>query len=176
MNGKVALVTGGGSGIGRAAALAFAHSGARVVLTARGGEVEALIEKTVAEYGRLDYAFTNAASMEEPFAMTADLTEEKFDRSIALNLRSVWLCMKAEIRRMLAQQPAGGAIVNNIVGQWTRRSAAGIALRGVEGRRPRINQIGGARVCARRNPRERPGGCLALLGCGFLRDRPFHDR
>src|SRR5580704_5090827 len=78
----------------------------------RGDEVEALIEKTVADYGRLDYAFNNAASMEEPFAMTADLTEEQFDRSIALNLRSVWLCMKAEIRRMLAQQPAGGAIVN----------------------------------------------------------------
>jgi NAD(P)-dependent dehydrogenase (short-subunit alcohol dehydrogenase family) len=66
----------------------------------------------VADYGRLDYAFNNAAPMEEPFAMTADLTEEQFDRSIALNLRSVWLCMKAEIRRMLAQQPAGGAIVN----------------------------------------------------------------
>ena len=50
--------------------------------------------------------------MEEPFAMTADFSEEQFDRSIALNLRSVWLCMKAEIRRMLAQQPPGGAIVN----------------------------------------------------------------
>jgi len=78
----------------------------------RGDEVEALIEKTVADYGRLDYAFNNAAPMEEPFAMTADLTEEQFDRSIALNLRSVWLCVKAEIRRMPAQQPAGGAIVN----------------------------------------------------------------
>jgi len=140
MKSKVALVTGGSSGIGRAAALAFARAGVRVVLTARGaergaevereiraaggiatfvradvsrgGEVEALIEKTVAEYGRLDYAFNNAASMEEPFAMTADLSEEQFDRSIALNLRSVWLCMKAEIRQMLAQQPPGGAIVN----------------------------------------------------------------
>lgn len=140
MKGRVALVTGGSSGIGRAASLAFARRGARVVLASRGAErgvevereiraaggtatfvqadvsrgdeVEALVEKTVAEYGRLDYAFNNAASIEEPFAMTADLTEEQFDRSVALNLRSVWLCMKAEIRRMLAQEPAGGAVVN----------------------------------------------------------------
>jgi NAD(P)-dependent dehydrogenase (short-subunit alcohol dehydrogenase family) len=77
-----------------------------------GAEVEALIENTVAGYGRLDYAFNNAASLEEPFAMTADFSEEQFDRSIALNLTSVWLCMKAETRQMLAQQSPGGAIVN----------------------------------------------------------------
>jgi NAD(P)-dependent dehydrogenase (short-subunit alcohol dehydrogenase family) len=140
MKDKVALVTGGSSGIGRAAALAFAREGVRVVLTSRGTvrgteveheirsaggiatfvradvsrgeEVEALVDKTVDEYGRLDYAFNNAASMEEPFAMTADLSEEQFDRSIALNLKSVWLCMKSQIRRMLAQKPPGGAIVN----------------------------------------------------------------
>ena len=140
MTGKVALVTGRSSGIGRAAALAFARAGARVVLAARGEErgnqvvreiqaaggtalfvaadvsrdepVRILIEKTVAAYGRLDCAFNNAASLEEPFAMTADFSEEQFDRSIALNLKSVWLCMRREIRQMLGQEPAGGVIVN----------------------------------------------------------------
>jgi NAD(P)-dependent dehydrogenase (short-subunit alcohol dehydrogenase family) len=137
---KVALVTGGSSGIGRAAALAFAQAGARVLFTARGSErgyqvlreihaaggiatfvradvsdneqVHALIEKTVKEYGRLDCAFNNAASIEEPFAMTADFSEEQFDRSITLNLKSIWLCMRQEIRQMLSQIPPGGAIVN----------------------------------------------------------------
>jgi NAD(P)-dependent dehydrogenase (short-subunit alcohol dehydrogenase family) len=140
MKGKVALVTGGSSGIGRAAVLAFARAGASVVLAARGAErgnqvvreiqaiggsavfvptdvsrndqVQALIEKAVAVYGRLDCAFNNAASVGEPFALTADLTEEQFDRSIALNLKSVWLCMRHEIPQMLAQEVPGGAIVN----------------------------------------------------------------
>jgi NAD(P)-dependent dehydrogenase (short-subunit alcohol dehydrogenase family) len=140
MRGKVALITGGSSGIGRAAALAFAQAGAHVVLAARGtergektaseiraaggtatfvrvdvsrsGEVDALVQRTVALYGRLDCAFNNAAAVEEPFAMTADFSEEQFDRSIAVNLKSVWLSMKYEIRQMLAQTPPGGAIVN----------------------------------------------------------------
>lgn len=140
LRGKVALVTGGSSGIGRAAALAFARAGAQVIVAARGADrgnevqreirasgglatfvcadvsrsdqVQALIERTVAEYGRLDCAFNNAASVEEPFTLTADFSEDQFDRSIALNLRSVWLSMKHEIRQMLAQTPPGGAIVN----------------------------------------------------------------
>lgn len=140
LRGKVALVTGGSSGIGRATALAFARAGARVVLAARGAErgnqvqreiesaggsamfvptdvslddqVQALVEKTVAAFGRLDCAFNNAASVEEPFALTADFSEQQFDRSIAVNLKSVWVCMKHEIRQMLAQDSPGGAIVN----------------------------------------------------------------
>lgn len=140
LKGRVALVTGGSSGIGRAAALAFAREGASVVLAARGVErgsqvvreiqasggtalfvptdvsrddqVQGLIEKTVAAFGRLDCAFNNAASLEEPFALTADFTEEQFDRSIALNLKSVWLSMKHELRQMSTQDPPGGAIVN----------------------------------------------------------------
>jgi NAD(P)-dependent dehydrogenase (short-subunit alcohol dehydrogenase family) len=161
--GNVALVTGRSSGIGRAAALAFARAGARVVLAARGvdrgnqvvreiqaaggiatfvptdvsraEQVQALIEKTVAAYGRLDCAFNNAASIEEPFAMTADFSEEQFDRSIAVNLKSVWLCMKQEIRQMLIQEPPGGAIVNtssvNGLGGVPRASLCAAAKAGV---------------------------------------------
>ncbi len=76
------------------------------------GEVESLVEETVAAYGRLDCAFNNAASEEGVFAATVDFSEEEFDRTIGANLKSVWLCMKHEIRQMLAQEPAGGAIVN----------------------------------------------------------------
>jgi NAD(P)-dependent dehydrogenase (short-subunit alcohol dehydrogenase family) len=140
VNGKVALVTGGSSGIGRATALAFARRGASVAIAARGVErgeavekeieavgapalfvatdvssaaqVEALVTRTVERFGRLDFAVNNAATMEEGFARTADLTEEQFDRSIGFNLKSVWLGMRAEIRQMLAQEPKGGAIVN----------------------------------------------------------------
>jgi NAD(P)-dependent dehydrogenase (short-subunit alcohol dehydrogenase family) len=66
----------------------------------------------VATYGRLDAAFNNAATTDGAFALTGDFTEEQFDRSLAANLKSVWLCMKQEIRQMLVQSPGGGAIVN----------------------------------------------------------------
>jgi NAD(P)-dependent dehydrogenase (short-subunit alcohol dehydrogenase family) len=78
----------------------------------RAGDVQKLIRETVTAFGRLDCAFNNAASLEEPFALTADFTEEQFDRSIALNRKSVWLCMRQEIQQMLAQNPPGGVIVN----------------------------------------------------------------
>lgn len=135
---KVVLITGGSSGIGRAAALAFAREGARVVVASRGRErgeavlreleevgaeaafvpadvsqadqVEALVGETVERFGRLDCAFNNAAVVGEP-RLTADYSEEEFDQEMALNLKSVWLCMRAEIRQML-QQEGGGAIVN----------------------------------------------------------------
>jgi NAD(P)-dependent dehydrogenase (short-subunit alcohol dehydrogenase family) len=74
--------------------------------------VEALLNEAVRAYGRLDAAFNNAATVDGAFALTADFTEEQFDRSIAMNLKSVWLCMAAEIRQMLTQAPAGGVIVN----------------------------------------------------------------
>ena len=135
--GKVALVTGAGSGIGRATALVFAREGAKVVVSdivveggqetvqqieAAGGEaifvkadvsqaadVETLIAKTVETYGRLDCAFNNAG-IEGGMKLTIDCTKEEFDRTIAVNLTGVWLCMKYEIQQMLSQ--GGGAIVN----------------------------------------------------------------
>lgn len=137
VEGKVALVTGSGSGIGRETAFAFAREGARVVVSdinreggeatvsrirdtggdatfvaadvAKTADVEALIRQTVALYGRLDCAHNNAG-IEGELTRTADYSEEMFDRVIAVNLKGVWLCMKYEIIQMLSQ--GGGAIVN----------------------------------------------------------------
>ena len=138
--GKVALITGASSGIGRAAAHAFAKAGARVVLAARrealgeqvaseiraeggeavfiradvaqAGEVSRLVDATVEQFGRLDAAFNNAAVEEGAFSLTAEFSEDVFDRAIRGTLKSVWLCLKYEITQMLGQSPAGGAIVN----------------------------------------------------------------
>jgi NAD(P)-dependent dehydrogenase (short-subunit alcohol dehydrogenase family) len=137
VKGKVALITGGGSGIGRATAMLFASEGARVVIadySVDGGqrtlraikeaggdamfhpadvanpkEVEAMVARTVAAYGRLDCAFNNAG-IEGEFAPTPDCTLENWQRVISINLSGVFYCMKYEIPEMLKN--GGGTIVN----------------------------------------------------------------
>lgn len=137
LSGQVALVTGAANGIGRATAQAFAQQGVKVVVSdvdAKGGEatveliraadgeatfircdvtrdaeVKALVEGTVAAYGRLDYAFNNAG-IEIEKGKLADGEESEFDAIIGVNVKGVWLCMKHQIPVMLAQ--GGGAIVN----------------------------------------------------------------
>lgn len=137
MTGKVALVTGGSSGIGRACSLAFSKEGAKVVVAdvqaekgeetvslikksggeaifvtadmSKGTDIEAMVKKTVETYGRLDYGVNNAG-IEGQQGPTADCTEENWDRVISINLKGVWLCMKHEIAQMMKQ--GGGSIVN----------------------------------------------------------------
>ena len=134
---RVALVTGGSSGIGRASAMLFASEGAKVVvadLDESGGsktaesiremgstaifaktdvrnasDVQRLIEFTVANFGRLDCAFNNAGVVGR-VTSTTDCSEENWDRIIDTNLKGVWLCVKYEIPQMLKQ--GRGAIVN----------------------------------------------------------------
>lgn len=138
LQGKVALVTGGTSGIGREAAVLFAKAGAKVVVSGRreaegketvdlvcaaGGdglfvkgdvskatEVQELVQKTVQKFGRLDLAFNNAG-IEGAWTPITEQSEEDWDRTIDINLKGVWLCLKYEIRQMLKQR-GGGAIVN----------------------------------------------------------------
>jgi NAD(P)-dependent dehydrogenase (short-subunit alcohol dehydrogenase family) len=137
LDGKVALVTGAASGIGRATALAFARAGARVVasdlesaggeetvaqIRAAGGEarfvradaslaadVQGLVATAVERYGRMDCAFNNAG-VGGTGPLLHECSEEEFDRITATNLKGVWLCQKEEIGQMLRQ--GGGAIVN----------------------------------------------------------------
>jgi NAD(P)-dependent dehydrogenase (short-subunit alcohol dehydrogenase family) len=78
----------------------------------KAADVEALVARVVAVYGRLDYAFNNAGAESKQFACTADFDEAEFDRLVAVNLKGVFLCMKYEIKQMLAQEPKGGSIVN----------------------------------------------------------------
>jgi len=136
--GKVAFVTGAASGIGRAAALAFAREGASVVVAdvsepgsqetvrlveglggrafavrcdvTRAEDVKAAVAMTVEAFGRLDFAFNNAGIEPRTPAPTADYDEAEWDRIIDINLRGVFLCMKHEIPLILRQ--GGGAIVN----------------------------------------------------------------
>jgi NAD(P)-dependent dehydrogenase (short-subunit alcohol dehydrogenase family) len=137
-SGKVALVTGAASGMGLATAQAFAEAGAAVVLAdfredlvkaearklvaarhkaiavrcdvSDDGQVAAMVDRAVAEFGRLDAAFNNAGVMAR-IAPTADSSREDWDRVIGINLRGVWSCMKHELRQM--ERQGGGAIVNN---------------------------------------------------------------
>lgn len=133
---KVAIVTGGSFGIGRATAIAFARAGATVVIadwisdnetldriaTMNGNaifikcdvsnedDVKKMVEQTIARFGRLDFAFNNAG-VEGQAAVTHECTIENWEKTTGINLKGAWLCMKYEIPEMLKQ--GKGAIVNN---------------------------------------------------------------
>jgi NAD(P)-dependent dehydrogenase (short-subunit alcohol dehydrogenase family) len=134
---KVALITGGSSGIGAAAARLFAVEGAKVIIAdinseggesvvetirktggdaqfvrtdiSKAGDVEAMVARAVALYGRLDCAYNNAGILGEIVPLV-DQSETAWDRTLATNLKGTWLCMKFEVQQMLKQ--GGGAIVN----------------------------------------------------------------
>ena len=138
LDNKVALITGGTTGIGRDTAILFAKEGAKVVFSGRrevegnetlnlvraeGGDglfvksdasksadVESLVQKTVEKFGRLDVAFNNAG-VEGKWVPLVEQTEENWDQVHGINLKGVWLSMKYEIRQML-KQGCGGAVVN----------------------------------------------------------------
>lgn len=135
---KIIIVTGGSTGIGRAAALRCAAEGAKVVVAdvntvdapatveeirrtggtanfirtdvANGAEVKAMVAETVRTYGRLDGAFNNAG-IEGTFTNILKMSEDSFDRTIAVNLRGVWLCLKYQIEQIVSQG-TGGSIVS----------------------------------------------------------------
>lgn len=135
---KVIIVTGGSTGIGRAAALRCAAEGAKVVVAdvntvdapatveeirraggtanfirtdvANGAEVKAMVAETVRSFGRLDGAFNNAG-IEGTFTNILKMSEDSFDRTIAVNLRGVWLCLKYQIEQIVSQG-TGGSIVS----------------------------------------------------------------
>jgi NAD(P)-dependent dehydrogenase (short-subunit alcohol dehydrogenase family) len=153
--GKVAIITGGASGIGRAAARLMAAQGARVVVAdinmpggettadsiyrdggdaifvgcdvTRAEDVERLVQAAVQTYGRLDCAFNNAG-LEGEHASTVDCSEDNWDRTLDINLKGVWLCLRAEIRQLLRQR-GGGAIVNtaSVAGMVAERGHAAYA-------------------------------------------------
>lgn len=132
--GKVALITGGSFGIGRATAIAFAQRGAKVVVVdvlenpeelkqikesgadglflkcdvSKESEVSDMIDKAIRHFGKIDFAFNNAG-IEGQMASTQDCTEANWDKTLAVNLKGIWLCMRHEIPHMLKK---GGAIVN----------------------------------------------------------------
>ena len=139
LDGKVALITGGTSGIGRATAIKMAEAGAKIVFTGRrtlegraveaeiaaaGGQAiyipadvakaadaDAMVQAAVENFGRLDIAFNNAG-LTAPPKLLVDDTEEDFDYVMAPNVRGMWLSLRAEVRQML-KQGGGGVIVNN---------------------------------------------------------------
>jgi len=160
--GRVAFVTGGANGIGRATALAFAREDANLVVAdvseegnretsrmieelggralavrcdvSRPEDVKAALDKALEAFGRLDFAVNNAG-VEQPITAAAEITEEEWNRIIRINLSGVFLCMKYEIPLMLKQ--GGGAIVNTASGAGVKgfagQTAYAAAKHGVVG-------------------------------------------
>jgi NAD(P)-dependent dehydrogenase (short-subunit alcohol dehydrogenase family) len=153
LKGRVALVTGGATGIGKACALALAREGARVVISGRrenvgeeavaeiraaGGDVrfvradvgrradiESMIAQTIAAYGQLDFAVNNAGIEGPAFVPIADYPEDAWDDVLNINLKGLWLCMKYEIPHLLKRP--GAAIVNVSSVGGVNGSALGVA-------------------------------------------------
>lgn len=147
--GKVAFITGGGTGIGRATARAFAREGASMVVAGhnrqdieetaalieqaggralavtcdvtRADDVKAAVGRTLEAFGRLDFAFNNAG-IEQPVKPLVEITEDEWDRVMSVNVRGVFLCMKHELPPMLKQ--GGGVIVN---------TSSGAGVKGIPG-------------------------------------------
>jgi NAD(P)-dependent dehydrogenase (short-subunit alcohol dehydrogenase family) len=151
--GRVAFVSGGANGIGRATALAFARAGASVAVAdleeqanretadliehsgghavavrcdvTKAGDVQSALAEVVEAFGRLDFAFNNAGIEQATKEPAAELSEEEWDRIIDVNLRGVFLCLKYEIPLMLRQ--GGGAIVNTSSGAGVKGFGRGVA-------------------------------------------------
>jgi NAD(P)-dependent dehydrogenase (short-subunit alcohol dehydrogenase family) len=168
---RVALITGGNAGIGRATAIEFAKQGAKVVVSGRrekeGNEVtaeikaldgeaifvktdvskesdvKAMIERTLATFGRLDFAFNNAG-VEEALTPLPDQTEETYDQIMDINVKGVWLSLKHEIPAML--KTGGGAIVQQLFHCGTGRLCHGFGLCCQQTRCHRIDQSGRAGI------------------------------
>ena len=160
--GRVAFITGGSSGIGRATAIAFAREGASVVVTSRSegqnqdtvrlveeaggkalavtcdvsrsGDLQRALQQTIETFGRLDFAFNNAG-VEQPVAALADITEEEWTQLIDIDLGGVFLCMKYQLP--LLQQQGGGVIVNTSSGAGVKgfkgQAAYAVAKHGIIG-------------------------------------------